>query len=166
MGKVGDRSCVLERKIIPKDFWVCWDQLYATGWHHFSWSRNPFVLRIALYHSWYTKEHLVAAFFSDFFSTIQRGDRTSQDFILECTMDLIEKMSPFNDLFADIFIDLSPQRFWHMVWFFFHTPLHNVSFLERAKIIIALVVTWPMSLTESYVKTAERIMEITNIIAK
>jgi hypothetical protein len=156
----------VETKITKNDFWACWYALNARGWHSFSWGLFPQLVRISLYYGWYTKKDLICIFFQHFFSTQKEEDENDPDFVFNCTMNLLDAMKPFNDVFTDGFLDLSLYD-----WLNFSRSViissgcfDRVMYpLKKVKVLLALFVVWPLSLCASYSKVSKRLISIISI---
>lgn len=156
----------LETRIHQKDFWICWYALHAKGWHGFFWGLQPRLVRISLYHGWYQKTDLVSFFFAQFFDQNDRNNMPREDFLLESTMDLLDLVRPFNDIFVDAFLDMS--------WQDWPTVLTNLVFGTKGKrqwkdeksVFLIFCIVWPWSLGHSYFFVLKKVVTIIKIIKK
>jgi hypothetical protein len=156
----------VEKKITKDDFWACWYALNARGWHSFSWGSFPSLVHISLYHRWYTKKDLMHVFFQHFFSTQSEEDVHDPDFIFNCTMNLLDAMKPFNDVFVDGFLDLSLHdymSFSHPLFGIFDRHSQTMHRSKKLKVLLAFCAVWPLSLGGSYQKVSKRLISIINI---
>jgi len=149
--------------VTTKDFWACWHVLHAEGWYHFSWGAHPSLVPISLHYHWYTKQDLIGFFFHSFFGAQTQSDVIDPDFIFNCTMDLLDEMRPFNDVFADAFLCFSGQDWIRIVRSLtdrYNQNSCHISLSKKSYILMALLTVWPLSLGEGYKKISKRLISI------